>query len=70
MDSKAAGGGGIMSQRDAKHYLSWCNSLQRLFRQLGKGVAAAGPTLADHLAGRSAGHAPKLEPLPRLERVP
>ncbi len=65
MDAKAAERGGTMSARDSRHYLSWCANLQRLLRQLGlKAVAAPPRSLADHLAERSPGHAPRLEPLP------
>lgn len=67
---RAIAGEAVPSERNGREYLSWCNSLQRLLRQLGKGVAAAAPTLADHLANREPGKAPRLERLPRLERVP
>lgn len=55
MDRKAAEAEtcGCLSERDARQYLAWCNSLSRLLRQLGlKGAAAAPASLADHLAGR------------------
>ncbi len=67
MDGKAAARGGIMSARDARHYLAWCNTLQRLLRQLGHKAAAATPrSLADHLATAAPAHAP---PLPRLPPI-
>lgn len=64
---RASIGEAVPSEKQGREYLAWCNSLQRLLRQLGKGVAAAAPTLADHLANREPAKAP---PLPRMERLP
>lgn len=67
---RATAGEAVPSFRNGREYLAWANALARLLRQLGKGVSATGPTLADHLAGREPGHAPRLDPLPRMERLP
>ena len=54
LDAKAADSGAL-SERDSRQYLAWSNSLVRTIRLLGiKGAAEKGPTIADHIARKSA----------------
>jgi len=44
---------GDMTERDAREYLAWNNTVTRMLRQLGlKGAPPSPRTLADHLADR------------------
>lgn len=53
MDKRTAEGREL-SERDARQYLAWANSLSKLLRHLGlKGVAARPRSLADHIAERN-----------------
>ena len=53
MDAKQPSG--ILSERDAREYLAWTNTLTRLMRQLGMQGAPERPrTLTEHLASRAA----------------
>ncbi len=46
---------GAQTEHDSRCYLAWSNSLRLLLRDLGlKGAASAPPSLAEHLAARSA----------------
>jgi hypothetical protein len=53
MDAEALRGS-AMSDKDAKAYLGWNNTVSRMLRQLGlKGAANRGPTLADYISRKS-----------------